>query len=92
LDDRLLPSSISASLVVLVERLRFLDLIVRDAVDPEALWCPENAVEPEFRVHDEKDVIFSAWSDKKHARRVRRSARAFRRRHELTGEPTDRVE
>ncbi len=89
LDDRSLPRSISASLVVLIERLRFLDLIVRDAVDPGALWCPENAVEPAFRVAGDKDVIFTAWSDKKHARRVRRSARAARRRRRPTEERSD---
>lgn len=46
LDDTSVPSSIEASLVLVVERLRLLDRVVRDAVDPRLLWCDENDHNP----------------------------------------------
>jgi hypothetical protein len=39
-----LPHGISALLTVVVERLRLLDRVVRDTVDPRLFWCDGNDV------------------------------------------------
>lgn len=99
LGDRPPTTTISASIVVLMERLRLLDRVVRDAIDPRALWCEENDAIPLSDMPGERDVVFKVWSDRKCARRYRRDARAARRRQRHEDErgqgddtPSDDVE
>jgi hypothetical protein len=76
------PRTIAANLVVLRERLVLLDRAVRDVVDPALLWCAENKAlpTPEPPTDDDHDIMLGAWSDKKAARRLRRSWKAAKKR------------
>jgi hypothetical protein len=90
-----LPETISALLVVLVERLRLADRVLRGSEDPHLLWCPENDAST---AREGDDHVLPAWSDKRLARHHRTELkRAKVRLHETqpkakptrsTGKPT----
>ena len=88
------PDAISALLVVVVERVRLLDRVVRGTVDPWLLVCRENQALPP-QDGDEDDVVLPAWSDAELARHHRagwkmaraRLKRRRRRRREPHEEP-----
>lgn len=64
-------ASIAATLVLARQRLRLLNLVMRDAIDPSLLWCPENDPGPLASTSlGERDRTFIAWSDRKIARRA----------------------
>ena len=92
--DLQIGSAVAAVLVLSRERLRLLDRVVRDVVDPRLLWCEENAAAP--RSQDElpdveRDRTFVAWSDRKTAERHLAEHKKALRRIELersTVEPT----
>lgn len=67
--EKELPETISALLVLLIERLRLVDRVVRGDVDPRLLWCSEN--DAASRYIEAQDTQLSAWSDKKLARHHR---------------------
>ena len=76
--DGTLPLSIASSLVLVRERMRLIDRVVRGTVDPRILWSVENEALPSVR--DGDDVILRAWSDEETVRRLRREWRSAKRR------------
>ena len=80
--DEGLSLSIASNLTLLKERLRLIDRVVRGAVDPRVLWCPENNALPavEGDSDDGGDVLLRAWSDKRAVHRLRNEWRAAKRR------------
>lgn len=67
-----LPETISALLVVLIERLRLADRVLRGTVDPLVLWCLENDASV---AREGDDHVLPVWSDKKLARHHRAELR-----------------
>ncbi|MGH7270417.1 MAG: hypothetical protein ACREJ3_08295 [Polyangiaceae bacterium] len=67
--DEAIPHQVSALLVVLSERVRFIDRVVRGTIDPRLAWCPQNDAAAVY-VEDE-DVNLVAWSERKLARHHR---------------------
>ena len=63
-----LPETIAALLVLLVERLRLADRVLRGTADPHLLWCSENDAS---MAREGDDHLLSAWSEKKLARHHR---------------------
>jgi hypothetical protein len=80
--DRAIARAAAALLVLVRERLRLLDRVVRDVVDPALLWCADNQAlpAPEPLTDDDHDVALKTWSDKKTARRLRRGWKAAKKR------------
>jgi hypothetical protein len=74
------PDTISALLVLLVERLRFLDRVARGVVDPRLAWCLENDTEHAPGDPSEDDLRLTAWSDAKLARHHRAEWKRAKRR------------
>lgn len=78
-----LAHALHATVVVVRERLRLLDRIVRDTLDPNLLLADENRADEQLYA-DDSDVLLSAWSTKKTAERLRREVeRAEHRLHVL---------
>jgi len=65
-----LPESIAALLVVLIERLRLVDKVIRGTVDPHLAWCVENDA-ARFGDPKEKDLVLTEWSERRMARHHR---------------------
>jgi hypothetical protein len=59
--EKELPETISALLVIVVERLRLLDRVVRGDVDPLLLWCSENEA---AMAREGNDHVLPVWSSK----------------------------
>jgi hypothetical protein len=80
--DLALPLSIASNLVIVKERLRLIDRVVRGAVDPWLLWCPENNARHPIAgdSDDGNDVVLEPLSDEEAVRRLRREWRAAKRR------------
>lgn len=53
--------SVVAILVMLTERIRLLDRIVRGTIDPQVIACRQNEALP-IKEGDEDDVVLTAWS------------------------------
>jgi hypothetical protein len=94
LDD--VPQSIGSLLVILRERLRLLDRVVRGTLDPRVAWCAENDAEGSPGDPNEEDVRLAAWSDGKLARhhrvalkraKVRRALRRAKKENAEAREP-----
>jgi len=64
------PDAISAMLVVIVERIRLIDRVVRGTVDPRLVLCAQNQSLPP-QEGDEADVLLTVWSEKDLARHHR---------------------
>jgi hypothetical protein len=75
-----LPENISALLVVLIERLRLVDRVVRGTVDPRLAWSPENDSRLSPSDPREEDVLLQAWSERRLARHHRREWKRARAR------------
>jgi len=76
--DGTLPLSIASNLVLVTERLRLIDRVVRGAVDPRLLWCVANDTLPPGDSGD--DVVLRVWSDEEAVRQLRKEWRSARRR------------
>jgi hypothetical protein len=76
--DGTLPLSIASNLVVVRERLRLIDRVVRGVLDPWHLWSAQNEALP--AVKDGDDVLLPAWSDAEMIRRLRREWKSAKRR------------
>jgi hypothetical protein len=76
--DGTLLLSIASNLVVVRERLRLIDRVVRGVLDPWHLWSPQNEALP--AVKDGDDVLLPAWSDAQMIRRLRKDWRSAKRR------------
>jgi hypothetical protein len=72
MDDPDLPEAVASMLVLVTERLRLIDRVVRGATDPRMAWCPENDADGSPGDPSEDDVRLEAWSDRKLARHHRR--------------------
>lgn len=66
-----LAHALHATVVLVRERLRLLDHVVRDTLDPLLLLADENRAD-EHLYADDSDVVLTAWSTKKTAERLRR--------------------
>ena len=80
-----------ASLLLIRERVRQLDRIVRGLVDPAALLVAENGAHPDHD-SDEGDVAMPTWGNKRtlghherEAERAKRRAQAMRANRKITG-------
>lgn len=76
--DLVLPLSIASNLVIVKERLRLIDRVVRGAVDPWLLWCSENGVKK--GTDDANDIVVESWSDRQTIRRLRKNLKMAKRR------------
>ena len=65
------PRAIAAALVLLVERLRLLDRVVRGVVDPRLVGSSENDATHAPGDPEEDDVRLEVWTDRKLARHHR---------------------
>ena len=83
-EQRELAGAVVSMLVVLAERLRLLDRVARDIVDPGLLLCPQNEALPPDT--DERGIVLPCWSDKKLARKHRKAWKSAQRRYQLTRE------
>ncbi len=80
LDEDLPPvaHALHATSVLVCERLRLLDHVVRDTVDARLLFTEENEALDEPA--DDRDVVLRSWSLRKQAEKLRKEAdRAERR-------------
>lgn len=68
--------AVAASLVVVRERLRLLDRVLRDVVDARALIAPENRATRDEGSEDERDVQLPSWGTKRARRELERQERA----------------
>lgn len=72
------PLSIASSLIMVKERLRLIDRVVRGDVDPRILWCAQNdALLP---TDEGTDVVLWIRSEKEAVRRLRKELKAAKRR------------
>jgi hypothetical protein len=65
-----LPESISALLVIMIERLRLMDRAVRGTVDPHLVYCVENDASRSANPSEE-DLVLTEWSERRLARHHR---------------------
>jgi hypothetical protein len=84
MDEHDVPESIGALLVVLRERFRLLDRVVRGTLDPQVAWCPENDADRSPGDPNEEDVHLATWSDRKLVRHHRMEWQRATRRREST--------
>lgn len=87
--------AVVALLVLLTERLRLLDRVVRGTVDAAVLSCPQNEANPptdEVR-KGEEDVVLRAWNAKRllrhHRTEWKRARRRLRREKERPSQETE---
>lgn len=75
-------NAVAALLVLLTERLRCLDRVVRGTLDAAVLVCPQNeALVPNGEVREgEEDVVLRAWSEKRVLRHHRTEWKRAKRR------------
>ena len=73
-----LPHAVSAALVILTERIRLLDRVVRGTIDPRLVRCAQNEALPR-EASDEQDVRLSDWSPRQSARHHRAAWKRSRR-------------
>ena len=69
--DQDVPHQVSALLVLLIERIRLVDRVVR-GTDPRLAWSPQNDGELTPGDPSEEDVVLSAWSERRLARHHRK--------------------
>lgn len=72
MDDPEVPEAVASMLVLVIERLRLIDRVVRGVVDPRLALCPDNDVDLSPGDPSEDDVRLETWSDSKLARHHRR--------------------
>jgi hypothetical protein len=78
--DADIPHQVSALLVVLIERIRLVDRVVRGTVDPHLVWSPETDADDCPGDPNEEDVVLSAWSERRLARHHRSEWRRLKTR------------
>ena len=85
--------ALASMLTLIRQRLKLLSLTVRDAIDPEMLWCPENSALPvDTTIQGERDRTFVAWSAHKTARRagITKTSAEARERHIMARKRNER--
>jgi hypothetical protein len=78
--DQEVPEQISSLLVILIERLRLMDCVVRGTVDPHLAWSPQNDGKMCPGDPNEEDVVLRTWSERRLARHHRAEWRRLNRR------------
>ena len=69
--DADIPHHVSALLVILIERIRLMDRVIRGTVDPHLAWNSENDGSLSPGDPNEEDVLLIAWSERQLARHHR---------------------